>query len=513
MKKHLFVIFSILFLVIYPEYVSLSNPADSIKSVQRLFPVLNPIKELQADLEGILDNPDFANALVGVEIRSCETGDFIFRKNASKNNIPASILKLFTTYTALEALGPNFTYTTNFYLDGVLSKNGEYEGDLIVRGSGDPSISLNFYENPLDLIEKLVDKLEYLGIKSLKGNIIGDASYFDNNYYAPGWSNEDLIYPFSAPVSALSIFDNKVDIYLKPSKELGEKAGLRIVPDNSFISVENFVKTSGNSINSGVIPIKNNKYDIYELYGEIQTDSTNIIEYPVNLSILNPTKFFLSLIKQSLEARDIKFRGALLDDEEIDYEIDYKELQPMYQIVSPPLKKIIDIINKKSHNLAAESLLKTIGKEAYGIGSFSKGIEKIKETVSKLGIPPENLQIFDGSGLSRYNLLQPKYIVDLLYHINNIDLKELFINSLAQPSKDGTLKRRMTNSKAEKNVFAKTGSMNNVSNLCGYVRTKDGEYFAFAIMINNYILPESLAQNLQDIICMRLSSFSRKPDQ
>ncbi len=506
-------ILSILILAFCPGFLSYSFPADSLKQVQKVFSVLNPIKELQADLEGILDNPDFANALVGVEIRSCETGDFIFRKNASKNNIPASILKLFTTYTALEVLGPNFTYTTNFYLDGVLSKNGEYEGDLIVRGSGDPSISLNFYENPLDFIEKLVDKLEYLGIKTLKGNIIGDASYFDNNYYAPGWSNEDLIYPFSAPISALSIFDNKVDIYLKPSKEIGDKAAIRIVPDNSFISVENFVKTIGTNINSGVIPVKNSKYDIFELYGDIQSDSTNIIEYPISLSISNPTKFFLSLIKQAIEARDIKFRGAMLDDEEIEYEIDYKELQPIFQIVSPPLMKIVEIINQKSHNLAAECLLKTIGKEAFGTGSFSKGIEKIKETVSKLGIPPENLQIFDGSGLSRYNLLQPKYIVDLLYQTYISDLRELFINSLAQPFKDGSLKRRMTHSKAEKNVFAKTGSMNNVSNLCGYVRSKDGEYLAFAIMINNYILPESLAQNLQDIICMRLASFTRKPEQ
>ena len=207
---------------------------------------------------------------------------------------------------------------------------------------------------------------------------------------------------------------------------------------------------------------------------------------------------------------NIRFRGALLDIDDWNEKINYAELEPVCLHQSPPLSEIISVINKRSHNLAAEMLLKTIGKESLGVGSFIKGIEQVKKFAVKVGINPENISIVDGSGLSRYNLSSPVYQVALLSSMYRSRNREIFMKSLTVPGSEGTLKRRMTRSRAEKSIRAKTGSMNNVSTISGYVTTRDNEVLAFSIMIMNYTQPESLAHNLQDLICMRLASFTRK---
>jgi D-alanyl-D-alanine carboxypeptidase/D-alanyl-D-alanine-endopeptidase (penicillin-binding protein 4) len=220
--------------------------------------------------------------------------------------------------------------------------------------------------------------------------------------------------------------------------------------------------------------------------------------------------YLLNIFREILEDKQIRFRGALLDIDDWNEKLSYLNLDPIIIIESIPLFEIIKIINKESHNLSAELLLKTIGKESSGIGTYEAGIEKIKEFLEISGISPENMVIVDGSGLSRFNLISPRYQINLLSWIYRSDYKNELLNSLAVPGENGTLERRMKRSLAEKNVIAKTGSMNNVNNIMGYVQTRDGETLAFSIMMQNFTVPSSLARNLQDLILMRLASFSRK---
>jgi len=505
-KLKINILYVIVFTVALLHYQSFAQDTLRHQSKQQ---IKLPLQLLQEDIDGIIDNPDFANALIGVSVFSIETGEFLYRKNDSKNFIPASTLKLFTTAAALEYLGPDFQYTTSLYLDGKVQSNNEFVGNLIFRASGDPTFSEYFYENPMTVIDFFVNKLDSLGIKSIKGNLIADNRYFDKNYYCSGWAIDDIVYPYSAQIDALSFNDNKIDIIVKPSKKTNTLSIVNTYPPTNYVKIINNVLTVSNR-ESIIYPRKDFASNNIELFGSIRFDSLFKYQKSISVSIHNPAIFFLSFIKQGLEDRNIRFKGALLNIDDIYPDFTFNELKPFCSFQSPPLRRIINVINTHSHNLVAEALLKTIGKEVTGNGSTESGLDCIKRFLSKLGIPPEKITVADGSGLSRMNMIAPKYLIQLLSYMYNSKYKDVFINSLAVPGKPGTLQKRMTKSLAETNVYAKSGSLQSNSSLCGYVRSKDNQLLAFAIMIMNHTVPETLAHNLQDLICMRLAAFSNK---
>lgn len=483
---------------------------DSIKH-QPEIPKLSPQQELQNDIRAIVDNPDFSNAFIGICVQSLENGDYLYRRNDTKNFIPASLQKILTTSAALEYLGKDFRYKTKLYLDGNLSSNGEFKGNLIIKGAGDPTFNEYFYENPAEIIEEFISKLDSTGIRAIRGNIIGDDYYFDEQYYAPGWAWDDFIYSYSPQVNSISIYDNKIDLTIIPADSIGKPARILIYPDNSYIQVINNIKTVSIAQTTQIEPVREQNTNIIELKGNIPIDTSKQKEnLKISVTIDNPTLFFLNLFKDALNRHQLRFRGALFDISDWNETIDYSSLNPLFIHESHPLSDIIYLTNKVSHNLSADMLLKNIAKITTGTGSFAKGIEQVKKFISTKGINPENISIVDGSGLSRYNLISPNYIVTLLSAMHHSEMRAIFLNSFAVPGGLGTLGNRLTGSLAEKSVKAKTGTMNNVSNICGYITTRDREALAFCIMLNNFTVPQSLARNLQDLICMRLASFSRK---
>ncbi len=506
--KILFVFFLLASSFADAQTVFLKQPQDSVK--HRKVKTSEFIKVLRNDIDGLIANNDFSNAFVGISVKSMENDEYLYNFNHLLNFIPASTNKLITTSAALVYLGPEFKFTTSLYLDGKLGENGEFEGNLIVRGLGDPTLSAYFYYNPFSFIENWVTKLDSIGIKSIRGNIIADDRYFDNVYYPSGWALDDLAYTYSPQIDALTINDNKVDIYLTPGVKEGERAKYRVEPYNNYVRVINGVKTVSPNNSSEFYASRELKTNIVELTGSLAYDSTKTEESKISVTIDNPSIFFLSFLKQTLDKSNIRFRGALVNINDLNDKFSYSNKIPFCTQTSPPLKEIVSVVNRRSHNLIAEMLLKTIAKETTGEGSFSKGIEKIRTYFARMGIPPDFMNYVDGSGLSRLNFISPSHQVSLLSNIYFSEYKEIILNSLAVPGKEGTLKNRLTSSRAEKNVFAKTGSMNGVSNICGYIRTRDNEYLAFSIMMNNFSVPERVAQNLQDLIIMRLASFSRK---
>lgn len=473
-------------------------------------PKLTKIEELQLDIKGILDNPDFANAMIGVCIQSIESGEFLFKKNNTKNFIPASTLKLFTTGTGLEYLGEDFRFSTKLFLDGNINDNGEFVGNIIIKGNADPSLSKTYNIEPQKILESWVAVLDSLNITSIKGNILGDANYLDDVNYAPGWSWDDLSSAYSAQISALSFNDNVIDLKITQGDSIGSPAVVSVYPDNSYVRVLNYINTSGSQIPEEVIVFKEPSSNILELYGAINYDSVSSHVIHKSVTVDNPVLFFLNQFQLALEKRNIRFRGALLDVNNWNEKLDYSAMQLIARHDSPKLKEIIKVINKKSSNINAELLLKTIGREFRGFGSTTNGLDCVQDFLRKKGVAVANSSLVDGSGLSRLNIVSPKYIVNFLSAMYRSRHKQTFLASLAKPNKDGTLANRLKMTLAEKKVQAKTGSMNHISNIAGYVTTRDGEVLAFAVMINNYTVPRSLAENLQDLILMRLAGFSRE---
>lgn len=487
-----------------------ASNGDTVKSERRVVRY-SPVRELQADVDGILAAPEFANANIGISVLSIETGEYFYRKNEAKNFTPASTQKIFTTSTALDYLGKDFRFITRWYLDGTLLPSGEFVGNIIVRGAGDPSLGTYFYPDPLDILTEAAIKLDSLGVRAVRGNIIADDSYFDDNIYGAGWQLDDVAYPYSAQINALSINDNTVELWALPGQAVGEPARIRVIPENSFVRVVNNVTTAAPGEPAIVIPYREQTENTIELRGKIPLEPKGAAEpMKIAVTVHNPPLFFLHLFKQALEKYGIRVRGSLMSADDWNEPLGYKNLPPFYEHASPPLSEIVAVINKFSHNLGAEMLLKTLGKESSGVGSSAKGVETVKKFVTRHGIAAESFSMVDGSGLSRLNLISPQAECALLAGIYRSQNKEDFWLSLPIPAAQGTLRNRMLHTRAEKFVRAKTGSMNNVSGLAGYAITRDGEPLAFSILINGFTVPQALAENIEDLVCMRLASFTRK---
>jgi D-alanyl-D-alanine carboxypeptidase/D-alanyl-D-alanine-endopeptidase (penicillin-binding protein 4) len=472
--------------------------------------VLSPIQELQNDLNVILQNNELNNANVGVVVQSVKTGDYFYKYNEAKNFVPASTLKLITTGAALNSLGNDFKYLTKIYLDGDVIENGEFKGNIIIKGFGDPTLSDNFKTDIYSIFDFWIEQLDSLGIISIKGNIIADDNYFDNISYAAGWAWDDMIYPYSAQISALSYYDNRVDIIIEQGDTIGASTKYKIIPENSYIRVINNVNTLSKGSSSEIEAYRDPVTNVIELYGNLGFDSIKTNRVVKSVAIDQPSLFFLNVFKERLLKKNIKFRGALLDIDDWNQDIKYYELNSLKDYESPNLSEIIKVINKRSHNLGAEILVKTLGKEVYGLGTTAKGLEVINNYMNKIGIQTDKCSIADGSGLSRLNMISPIGLNILLNDMNKNKYKDTFRKSLSTPNEDGTLKRRFINTLAEKNIFAKTGSMNNVNSLAGYVLTRDREVLSFVMMFNNFTVPQNVIRNIQDLIAMRLASFSRR---
>lgn len=479
---------------------------DSVRRVARH----QALRELHTDIDGLVEAPEWNGASVGISVIALETGEIVYQHDADKYFTPASTQKLFTTAAALSMLGPNYVMRTALYLDGKIKLNGEFEGNIIVRGGGDPSWSRSFGRAPETQLDTWADVLDSLGIQSIKGTIIGDDDVFDDEEYAPGWSWDDFVYAYAAQVSGLGINDNAVHLNVLPLSGLLDVPSVRVVPPTDYVRVIAALRTVDSSGVTSVEPRRDFRSNTIDLGGTIST-KTPFDTLRSHVSVENPTMFFLSQFKDALIRKGIRFRGASVDVDDWNDQLDYDRYKLVAEVTSPPLSQLISVINHQSHNLGAEMVLKTLGRDVNGEGSFEKGAEVIRQWTQQAGIASNDLTIVDGSGLSRLNLCTPRHLASLLGAMHRGPFFAPFAASLAAPGEVGTLRRRLVGTRAEKVVRAKTGSMNNVSTLAGYVTTRDGEPFAVAIMLGNVVVPPAMAQNLQDLVCMRLASFSRKP--
>ena len=507
---HLIVLISILSIglsnSVYSQVLFKLPKKDTLKH-------LSPIKGLQNDLDAILNDQNFSNALIGISIVAPETNEVLYQKNENRNFIPASNQKLLTTATALRYLGADYRFQTRMYLDGEVNSTGEFVGDIYIRGYGDPTLSDYFTDNPFFIFNFYLKILDSLGIKSIRGDIIGDDNFFDDDYYAQGWQIDDIIYSYSAQINALSILDNKVDISIESGGKAGEPGKIKIFPALEYFKVINNVTTISHEQSTNIYAVRKPCSNEIFINGSISLDTGKAVQQKLSVTIENPTLFFLSLFRDYLEKNNLRHIGSLIDIDALDYLPDYTFLEQDYIYFSPKLSEILKVINRESHNLATEMLLKTIARETTGFGSTANGIEQIKKYLARIGLESNKLFIADGSGLSRMNMLSPNTLSDVLINMYKSEHRNLFWASLAAPNESGTMKRRLTKTAAEKRIRAKTGTMNNVSTISGYVKSRDDEIIVFAIMVNNFSVPLSKVHNLQDLICMRLVGFTRFPER
>lgn len=406
---------------------------------------------------------------VGVSAVSIRDKRVVMAIDGHKLFTPSSTAKVLTLAAALRYLGPHYRYDTGVY---TREREGSTLKDLILKASGDPAFAST------DLA-KLVTELKQLGINSVKGDIIIDTSVFDEVAYGKGWMLDDMNEGYSAPVSGISIDDNRIVFGLIPGSSANDPVGITLFPQTNYFTLANKAVTTAKGPQKIKLKL-DGKQGITKAAAvtvEAQMHASSATKYD-SLAISNPVEFAGSLLAQELKKNGIVFKGKILNAKMP------QKTKLLTHHISPPLSEMAIDFMKMSNNHAAEMLLKSIAVAKFGEpGTFDNGLQALrvflKEDVkTTLG----DLVCADGSGLSRYNQISATHFTDLLaYMWQDFRTGPEFVASLALFGEDGTLKSSKNETLLGK-VRAKTGSMTNLKSLAGYLKRDDGDVIAFAIL-------------------------------
>ena len=464
---------------------------------------------LQSRIRLLLQRPDLRRGQIGVKIVSLDSGKIVFEQNAEKYFMPASNMKIFTVAAALQKLSPNFRFATSVYAPMMPDENGTVRGDVSIFGRGDISISTSFnngdYYKGLD---ELADKIIGAGVKKIAGNLIGDESYFTGSPIPNGWEWDDLQWYYGAEISALSINNNAVDLNVKPNSSAGAPCVVQILPANTFVKTVNTCKTSSSSQKRDLRVHKRLDRNIIEIGGTIPTGDRG---FAGEISVSHPADVFIELLKQRLEQKGVTITGqSRVINTKLQNAADRIEIA---KIESTPLSIIAGKTLKPSQNLYTETLLWTLGEQLGAKDSDStsaeRGISVVQNFLREIGIQPDSVVQYDGSGLSRHNLVTPDSIAALYIYMSKSPYAAAWENAQAVAGVDGTLQNRFKGTNAAGNVRGKTGTIDQVSALSGYINSASGERFVFSLIVNG-VNNLAVRKNAIDDIVVALADFNGK---
>ncbi len=455
-------------------------------------------KDLARAIDRVLDDPNIGNAFVGIHIEALDNGSVVYSRNAHKLFIPASNMKLYTTAAVLTKFGPDYKYQTLIATNGGVT-DSSLNGDLIIKGFGDPSISGRLYEGDIAAVfRSWADSLRQHGVHRISGSLIGDNSFFSDDILAEGWNWDDEPFWYSAQPSALSFNDNCVDLTIQPASAIGQPVKIIPNPDIGYLQIINRATTSVPDSSEDLHFNRERAQNVAEVSGTIPIHSEPQTE---SISVEKPGLYFLKTLRWILEKEGIRIAGTtVLQNRAVAFS------DTLFIHHSVPLTELIRITNKVSHNLFAEQFVKTLGAVYAGEGSFSAGAGVVADWLHSIGVAPNEFISVDGSGLSRKNYISPLGTATLLRWMYQQGHFPEYYESLPIAGVDGSLKRRMRQTSAQGNVHAKTGYVGHVRSLSGYVKNKENRMFVFSILVNNYSVPTPYINALQDKICVLLSN-------
>lgn len=427
--------------------------------------------------------PAGANLTLQVQAVGSDTPIYVY--NNEQQSLPASTLKVITALAALLELGDQFTFITQFETNATIDQSGVLQGDLVLRFSGDPTLTRQDIRN-------LTAELKKQGVHKINGDLIIDVSAFSGHDKAPGWPWNDLTQCFNAPPSAAIIDRNCFSLTLS-AKMPNENAQVNIAnfyPVNVLSDVLVLPKGSSDAqyCDLDVMPGELNRY---VLTGCMTQRSEPL---PLAFSVQDGASYSGALVKQTLLAAEIEFEGKLRRQTLI-----RPNQTILAQHQSAPLRTLLTQMLKKSDNLIADTVFRTIGQHHFNTSGTWRNSELALRQIlkSKAGIDLGNNTIVDGSGLSRHNLVTPKTMMQVLQVIGTNDKTLNFISMLPEAGKDGTLAYRGGLDAAGVNgkVHAKTGALKGVYNLAGFITTASGKNVAFVQFVTGYSTPPGEEKN------------------
>ena len=448
-------------------------------------------RALESEIQKILKLDQLQKSKVGIYAMDVDTGEVLYADEENDAFNPASNMKLVTAAVALETVGPEFVWVTRVSAKDVT--NGVVQGPLYIKGEGDP---LLMWE---DLLAWAAD-LRARGITKVEDGIVVDDSEFGGEFSAPGFDQKDEDASYRAPIGALSLNFNSQTVVVRPADKSGEKAIAYLVPPNDNVTLVNQVKTAGGKrARIGGSAEKNGDGTKITIKGSIGVDSDP--EY-VRKRIDNPSLFTGSAFSHALTLAGIEVGGEVRRGERPG------GTRTLVYHESQPLAHVVFLMNKWSNNFMAEMLYRHFGR-GKGAADVDRARKVVGEFMEKAGANGKGFESFNGSGLYDGNAITPKQIVKLLDYMADRPTYPEFAAALAVAGQDGTLRARLGGSKTKGTLRGKTGTLNTVTALSGYLRTKSGRNVAYSILINDPPVKAWVLRGAQDEIAEAIASFDK----
>ncbi len=503
------------------------------------------LAELLSRIQEIVRQPALEPGFFAVKIVSLDTGNVIYEQNANKFTRPASNMKLYTVAAALDRLTPDYHFITSVYAKEKVD-DGKIKGDLIIYGRGDPSLAARFNNGDyFKGINDLADRIVAAGVKRVKGDLVGDESYFNGAPLGSGWEWEDLQWAYGAQVSALTVNDNAIDLTAKPGEKVGAPVLITTGPPATFMTIANRATTSARGSKSDLQIYRGLGANTLEISGSVPLGDNG---WMGSVAIPDPALAFVTMLRDALTKRGVKIDGRVrtidarsgnsIVPSGVMALVQLSEPPPLVEIASlqsPAFSLIASHTLKPSQNLYTELILRTLGESrtkpktetppvAIGgrqIAEFEMGpsanqthedagLESVKTFLHQAGVGENEIALNDGSGLSRNDMITANATVQLLTFMSKHKYFAQFRDALPIAGVDGTLRTRMKGTPAEGNLRAKTGSLSSVASLSGYVTTAAGEHLVFSMMLNNYPDANAVRRDSIDAIGILLASFAGK---
>lgn len=476
---------------------------------------VSPAQPLRERIESALESsPAAKRAFWGIQVVNLTSGETMFQFNPNRFFVPASNTKLFTTALALLRLGPDYRFETVIRAAAPPDASGRIAGDLRLVGGGDPMLSARAvpYQkgpaagDPLQAIEALAGQVVYAaGVRRIDGDIVGDDSAYVWAPYPEGWAQDDTVWDFGAPVSALAVNDNMLSLTLRTSGAGGRAPALFLSPAMEYYFLDNRVRIGPGLENKVYVERLSGSRQL-RLWGTMSSDPVSSVT--LRVAIDDPALYAAHALADALGRRGVQIAGRprprhwYANQEGAPPAPDGLELARRN---SPPLVEILRIIDKVSQNLYAEMVLREVARARKGIGSREAGLGEARAFLAEMGIEDADCHFVDGSGLSPADLVTPAAVVKLLRHMHGSPVRDAWISLLPVGGEDGTLSVRFEGKPEARRIHAKTGTLDHAAALSGYAESRSHGLVAFSILTNNFNAPGAEIRAVIDKIALLLT--------
>ncbi|MCQ2345446.1 MAG: D-alanyl-D-alanine carboxypeptidase/D-alanyl-D-alanine-endopeptidase [Paludibacteraceae bacterium] len=431
-----------------------------------------------------LQNGLTKNANISVYVVNLTTGKVIESYRADNLVPPASVMKLITTATALEALGSDFRFPTVLEYSGSI-ENGVLHGDLYIHGYGDPTLG----SRNQNFLTSWVKAVQNAGIREIQGKIIADMSFFDGEACNPGWLCEDAANAYAPGIFSIAYMDNSLNIQLRSGPVGTTATVIRTAPEIPELTFENHIRCTQTQSDGAFVyglPYQQVRY----LTGSVPS---NRGAFGIQGDIPNPGLLLAQHFTKALRETNIRVK------EEASYiaEADRVSRTEFYTYRSETLAQIVKRTNMRSVNLYAEMIFRYLGTKTSLPGTIQHSVDYIHSFWQNRAVDMAQAIIKDGCGLAPQDGVSAHTFVRLLQYMNNSPESKAFYESLPVSGMSGTLKSLLAGTELEGKVHAKSGTISGTKNFAGYIEMPNGDRLAFAVLVNS---AQGKARNIQPII-------------